>query len=392
VRNHPRLDRSRIRFRPIAERANKVSARHDLVDPDSPPRPGVLEQHGDRLRETAERIRQARDRDAPVILSFGAHTIKNGLGPVLVRLMEEGFVSHLATNGAGIIHDWELTFLGETSEDVRANLADGSFGNWEETGRFVNLALLVGAYQGLGYGESVGAFVADDGFDVPSRDELRDALRNGHAEGSEDRAAAASMLLKALHGGLIAPGPLRVVHPWKRIGVQAAARRLDIPYTGHPMFGHDIIYTHPLNSGAAIGLCAERDFLCFAGAVAALPGGVYLSIGSAVMSPMVFEKSLSMARNVGLPVGERLSDFAIQVVDLMPSGWDWVTQGEPPPDHPDYYLRFMKSFGRAGARDLSYLQMDNRDYLLGLYQVLRPTPTSRAFPRHRSSSAPGHGE
>ena len=140
-------------------------------------------------------------------------------------------------------------------------------------------------------------------------------------------------------------------HPYKSYSVQAAAYRLNIPFTGHPMIGHDIIYCHPANHGAAVGRTALRDFLVFARNVQNLAGGVYLSIGSAVMSPMIFEKSLSMAQNVQLQAGDPIRNHFMVVVDLAESQWDWARQGEPPVDHPAYYLRYCKTFSRMGGAD-----------------------------------------
>ena len=134
------------------------------------------------------------------------------------------------------------------------------------------------------------------------------------------------------------------------------------------MFGHDIIYTHAASKGAAIGRVAERDFLSYAAAVSGLEGGVYLSVGSAVMSPMIFEKSLSMARNVALQSGGRIADCGIHVVDLQEEGWDW-SSGEPPMNNPAYYLRFMKTFNRMGCR-LDYTSADNRAFFVALHRAL----------------------
>jgi hypothetical protein len=135
------------------------------------------------------------------------------------------------------------------------------------------------------------------------------------------------------------------------------------------MFGHDIIYNHPMNHGASLGRCAERDFLTFAESVSRIDGGVYISIGSAVMSPMVFEKSLSMAQNTAIGRGARIENHFILVVDLAESSWDW-TQGEPPEDNAAYYLRYNKTFSRMGGT-MRYLQADNRDFLLTLVRELR---------------------
>ena len=135
------------------------------------------------------------------------------------------------------------------------------------------------------------------------------------------------------------------------------------------MFGHDIIYTHPLNLGAAVGRTAERDFLSFAGSVCDLEAGVYLSVGSAVMSPMILEKALSMARNLAFQEDRRIDSFSLFVVDLSPVSWDWQADGEPPADNPAYYVRYLKSFSRMGGA-LHYIQADNRDFFLHLCRDL----------------------
>jgi hypothetical protein len=321
----------------------------------------------EKIRQAAADIQRTRAARKPVILAFGAHAIKNGLAPVLIRLIEEGWVTHLATNGAGIIHDWEFAYLGASSESVRENLRRGEFGLWEETGYYLNLALLMGAYRDLGYGESVGSLVYNEGLQIPTSEELRDAV-NG-VEQNPDKSAAAADLLSALRDYGVPSGFLSVAHPHGAFGLQAAAYRLNIPYTAHPMFGHDIIYSHPLSSGAAIGRTAQRDFLVFAHNVSKLSGGIYISIGSAVMSPMIFEKSRSMAQNLSLQKGRGIEDLRIYVVDLARVDWDW-SRGEPSPDNPAYYLRYLKTFSRMGGQ-MSYIQADNRDFLLGLYPSLK---------------------
>ena len=207
------------------------------------------------------------------MLAFGAHTIKNGLAPVLIDLIKQGWVTLLATNGAGIIHDWEFAFQGLSSEDVRANVDQGQFGIWEETGFYLNLALVVGAYEGLGYGESVGKMIEREGLDIPSREHLLKTASE-QAEQNPDLAAATLDLLASLQLRHLEPGFLSIPHPYKKYSAQAAAYRLNIPFTAHPMIGHDIIYNHPVNHGAAIGRAALRDFLTFAEQVHHLEGGV----------------------------------------------------------------------------------------------------------------------
>lgn len=358
----PTFDRRRLEFYPLAERENRVQIESAAIDPSDAPN-ALTDLAQSVIDETVERLIVARDRGASRMLVFGAHAIKNGLGPVLAHLIEEGWITHLATNGAGIIHDWEFAFAGASSEHVAVNVAEGKFGAWRETGEWINLAIAVGAYRGLGYGASIGALVEEEGLDVPSADELRDTIVS-HAAADPARTAAAADLLNVITQLDLAPGRRDVPHPFKRYGLQAAAYRLGVPFTGHPMFGHDIIYMHPMSCGAAIGRTAERDFLRFVRSVADLEHGVYISLGSAVMSPMVFEKSLSMARNVARQEGRRIDDVFMSVVDLAASNWDW-RNGEPPEDRPDYYLRFNKTFSRMGGT-MRYAQADNRDFLLGL--------------------------
>ncbi len=362
----PTFDRSEIKFYPLADRENRVSIESAVVDPTSSPS-DLSDLAQATISETVERLCIAREKGASRMLVFGAHAIKNGLGPVLAHLIEDGWITHLATNGAGIIHDWEFAFSGWSSEHVAANVAEGKFGAWTETGAWINLAIAIGAYRGLGYGASVGALVEEEGIDIPSVDELID-LAASCADTDPTRVAAAADLVDVIRRSVIAPGRCDIPHPFKRYGLQAAAFRLGVPLTGHPMFGHDIIYMHPMNCGAAIGRTAERDFLQFVHSVSGLENGVYISFGSAVMSPMVFEKSLSMARNVAHQNGRRIDDPFMAVVDLAESNWDW-RQGEPPEDRPEYYLRFNKSFSRMGGT-MRYAQADNRDFLLGLVNQL----------------------
>ncbi|OHB78288.1 MAG: hypothetical protein A2W31_11295, partial [Planctomycetes bacterium RBG_16_64_10] len=320
------------------------------------------------LAAVAQRIVAARRQQRPVMLAFGAHTIKNGLAPVLIELMELGWLTHLATNGAGIIHDWEFAFQGQSGEDVRGNVRRGQFGNWEETGFYINLALNVGSYQGLGYGESVGAMIDREALDLPEPAGLAAAVA-AQLPTNPAQAAAAADLLGIVNRFGLPPGRMAIPHPWKRFSVQAAAHRLGVPLTGHPMFGHDIIYNHPMNHGASLGRTAERDFLAFAASVSRLDHGVYLSVGSAIMSPMVFEKSLSMAQNLALQRGSPIENHYILVTDLAESRWDW-SQDEPPEDNPDYYLRYNKTFSRMGGV-MHYVTADNRDVLLTLLHALR---------------------
>ncbi|MEZ6060736.1 MAG: hypothetical protein R3C19_10265 [Planctomycetaceae bacterium] len=363
---YPQLDRFAVRMEPLRARQNKKTIDVDHVSPDAAPRP--LSSDGRRVVEEAvERIRTARANDRPVVVAFGAHSIKNGLAPVFRRLIEHGWVTHLATNGAGIIHDWEFAYQGQSCENVEAMVAEGRFGNWQDTGFNINLALNVGAFEGKGYGEAVGAMIETEGLNIASADELRRIVVDCLAT-DPLRSAAAADLLYVVEKFELPPGRLRIAHPWKAYSIQAAAFRMGVPFTSHPMIGHDIIYNHPMNHCAALGRAAQRDFLAFAESISRIDGGVYVSIGSAVMSPMVFEKSLSLAQNLAIQRGEHIDGHYILVSDLAESTWNWSC-GEPPEENPAYYLRYNKTFSRMGGT-MRYLQSDNRDLLLHFVQLL----------------------
>ncbi len=365
--SYPKMDRSRLVIRKLAERKNKVYIESDHIPATRKPA-GMSPSVQVLISKTADHIRWARQEKKPVMLTFGAHTIKNGMAPTLIALMEEGWLTHLATNGAAIIHDWEFAFQGKSSEDVRENVEQGQFGIWEETGFFINLALNVGAYEGLGYGESVGKMILQEGLQIPEVTALYNKAVDVMKTDPE-LAAAAIDLAGIIQEFRLEQGFMPIPHPYKKYSVQARAYELGIPFTGHPMIGHDIIYNHPMNHGAALGRTAMHDFLYFAASVSNLDYGVYMSIGSAVMSPMIFEKSLAMAQNLKIQEGRHIDNHFMLIVDLAKSDWDWRKNGEPPMDNPAYYLRYCKTFSRMGG-EMHYLTADNRDFLLALYREL----------------------
>lgn len=206
------------------------------------------------LRRVVDAIVAARNRKSGIIWGIGAHVIKTGVSPILIDLMRRGYVSALAMNGAGIIHDFEVALSGATSEDVDASLGPGRFGMAEETGTLLNEAIRRGADAGQGLGQAIVAFL-----------------------GSRNPPHADSSLAMAAH-------------------------RLGVPLTVHVALGTDIIHMHPQASGAAIGDTSLRDFRYFASLVARLKGGVYLNCGSAVILPEVFLKAVALARNTGAPL------------------------------------------------------------------------------------------
>ncbi len=361
------IDHRHIALEPLAARESKFALDEILIEPNAAaPNPGPMAKS---IQHLAERIHAARLQGAAVVLAYGAHLIKNGLGPVVERMLEAGWVTHLATNGAGTIHDWEYAFQGRSEEDVGANVARGCFGTWDETGRYLHLAVLVGALQGMGYGESVGKFICDDGCNIPTRRELTAAL-GAWASAPTDAPTlpAYAELLQAMVRFAIPPGPCRVVHPHKTASLTAAAYRHRIPLTVHPGIGYDIIYNHHMANGAALGRGSDIDYRVFAESVRHLDGGVFLSVGSAVMAPQVFEKAVSLANNLRRQQGGKVVRPYIFVNDLAPIDWDW-SEGEPPKDNPAYYLRFCKSFSRMGG-EMTYIGGDNKNLLHNLYHTL----------------------
>lgn len=363
-------DFSRLKAHPLDSRRSLCRLEDVLVEPAENPPPCAAAVRA-RIRDCAAAIRAARQRGASVMLIYGAHLIKNG-GQLLVnQLLDRGLITHLATNGAGTIHDWEFAFLGRSTESVRENVATGTFGAWEETGRNIHLALLAGGLRGEGYGRSLGRLVSEDGVTLPTTTELEASLRR---EPAHPLAPAWADLLHAMRAHSLLAGRHLVPHRWRNTSVLAQATRHGVPLTVHPGIGYDIIAVHPMFNGAVIGRAAAVDFRSFAGAVEGLDGGVVLSIGTAIMGPQVFEKSLSCVNNLRLQAGRPIvSGHSIYVVDLQDGGqWDWAG-GEPPKDHPAYYLRFCKSYARMGGT-MQYVQCDNVAFLHHLFHILAPKP------------------
>ncbi len=360
------IDLSKVRVYPLAERRSLNSLEKMLVDPSRTPRP-VDGDSANAVQDCVQKVAVARKSRASVILMYGAHLIKNGAMPLVNALIEGGWVTHLATNGAGTIHDWELSFLGRTEESVRENVATGTFGTWDETGRCIHLALMAGALRDEGYGRSLGRFIEEDGTTLPTAEFLQASLR---AEPGHPLAPARAELLQAMLVHQLPAGRLEIKHPWKETSILAQAFRHRVPFTVHPGIGYDIFSTHPMFNGAVVGRGAGIDFRLFGRAVEGLDGGVVLSVGSAIMAPQVFEKSASVVNNLRLQAGRRtVHDHTIYVVDIQDGGrWDW-SQGEPPKDNPAYYLRFCKSFSRMGGR-MNYVQCDNVAFLHNLLRGL----------------------
>lgn len=365
----PPLDLTKVKVFPLAQRRSEAQIDEIIIGADTPP-PTVDAFNFGYIRQAAERIVAAKKSGAGVMLIYGAHLLKNGGSQLLIKLIEGGWVTHLATNGAGTIHDWEFAWFGKSTESVQKNVATGTFGTWDETGRNIHLAILGGALRDEGYGRSLGRFIIEDGITLPSPAELEEAIRR---EPAHPLTPARAELLQAMRVHHLAPGRHEVKHTWKHTSVIGQAFKHDVPLTVHPGIGYDIISNHPMFNGAAIGRGATIDFRQFGAAVESLDGGVVLSVGSAIMGPQVFEKSMSCVNNLRLQADRPVvSNHSIYVVDLQDGGnWDW-SKGEPPKENAAYYLRFCKSYSRMGGT-MQYLQCDNVAFTHNLLNQLQST-------------------
>jgi hypothetical protein len=315
---YKQFDRSRLRLRPLNEREHDQN-RDSLIYP------GDSYEHCDHpaLPILADRIRQARHRNSSVVFMLGAHVIRKGSSPLLIDLMRRGLVSHIALNGAGAIHDYELALIGKTCESVARYVRSGEFGLWEETGA-INSAAAQGYRDGIGLGEAIGRSIVEGHF------------------------------------------------PYLETSLLAAGYRLDLPVTVHVAVGQDIIHEHPNFDGAATGATSYSDFLIFTQSICGLEGGVMLNIGTAVMGPEVYLKALSMARNVAHQEGRTISHFTTAVFDLVPLEAGNL-QCEAPKTDPRYYFRPYKTTlvrTVADGGESYYVQGDHRSTVPTLYHLI----------------------
>ncbi|MFH1148488.1 MAG: hypothetical protein V1736_12385 [Pseudomonadota bacterium] len=279
------FDRSRLEIKPLSER------RHDLdlskVLPLNPS-PAI----DPAFQTVAGRIVDARARDSSIVLMMGAHVLRSGVQNYLIDLMEKGYLTCIAMNGAGVIHDYELALIGATTESVAHYIKDGHFGLWRETGR-INDIVTDAAGKGKGLGESVGKVIEEERF------------------------------------------------PNRSTSILAAGYRLGIPVTVHVGIGCDIVHEFPNCDGAAYGATSYSDFLRFAGVMESLEGGVVMNFGSSVMAPEVYLKALAMVRNIARQENRQIVHFTTLVCDLvdLPARY----REEPSRDTPYYYFRPWKT-------------------------------------------------
>ena len=277
------FDRSRLLIKPLAERKHDMQLDYVLGLDDPAP-----EFSHPQLPEVARRMIAAKRQGAARILMMGAHVIKQGMSRYVIDLVDRGFFSHIAMNGAGAIHDYELARIGATTESVARYIQTGEFGLWKETGDLNNV-IQQAAELSLGLGENLGRHINASDF------------------------------------------------PHKDISIFAAAYRRSIPVTVHAGVGYDIIHEHPNCDGAALGAASYRDFLIFTKTVEGLEGGIMLDFGTAIMGPEVYLKALSMARNVARQQGRSIKHFTTAVFDLVPIQGD--IHHELPKTDPGYYFR-----------------------------------------------------
>jgi hypothetical protein len=280
---YPIFDRGQLRLRPLGERDHDMDLAYVLAL-DAP----VADFPNPDLPTVAQRLATAKQTGAARILMMGAHVIKMGVSRHIIDLLRLGAFTHVAMNGAGTIHDYELARIGATTESVARYIRSGEFGLWAETG-VINEWATEAAELGLGLGENIGRRIAGSDF------------------------------------------------PHKDVSILAAAYELAIPVTSHVGIGYDIIHEHPNCDGAGLGAASYRDFLIFTKSVETLEGGVLLNFGSAIMGPEVYLKALSMARNVAHQHGGAIRHFTSAVFDLVPIEGDY--HRELPKTDPGYYFR-----------------------------------------------------
>ena len=239
-----KFDPKSVTLEPLGERQHDLD-RSIFIYPDTPRQPFSHEA----LPKIADGIRRARKAGASVIFACGAHVLRKGNAPLLIDLMKRGLLTHVALNGAGSIHDFEMALVGGTSESVARYVRTGEFGLWRETGR-INDAAAAAARDGIGFGEGVGRMIEEERF------------------------------------------------PYRETSLLAAGYRLKVPVTVHVAIGQDIIHEHPNFDARATGEATYTDFLIYTKSIAGLEGGVFLNMGTAVMGPEVYLKALTMVRNV----------------------------------------------------------------------------------------------
>jgi hypothetical protein len=314
---YPLFDRSRLRVKPLAERVHDLHLDHWMALTDPTPE----YEHAD-LPKIAESLKSARSNNAARVLLMGGHVIRAGVNRHIIDLMERGFIDHIAMNGAGPIHDFELARIGATTESVARYIRSGEFGLWRETAELNDWVSEADGLS-LGLGENIGRRILESNF--PHRD----------------------------------------------LSILGAAHRLSVPATVHAGIGYDILHEHPNCDGAAYGATSYRDFLVFAHTLERLEGGGVLSFGSATMAPEVFLKALAMVRNVAHQRSRTINRFTTAVFDIAPIGGDH--RKELARTDPGYFFRPHKTMlvrTVADGGESFYIQGEHRATLPALRRAL----------------------
>ena len=314
---YPQFDRSRLIVKPLSDRIHDLPLSRWLSLEEETP---AFESPN--LPVLASRLRRARETGAARILMMGAHVLRAGVNRHIIDLMSRGLIDHIAMNGAGAIHDYELARIGATTESVARYIRSGEFGLWRETGELNDL-IREAAAGGYGLGEWAGQHIAGSAY------------------------------------------------PYRDLSVLAAAWRLNVPVTVHAGIGYDILHEHPNCDGAALGKASYQDFLIFASTVERLEGGVLMSFGSAIMAPEVYLKALAMSRNVAHQQGRQIRSFATAVFDLVPIKGD--IHKELPKTDPGYYFRPQKTIlvrTVADGGESFYFCGDHRATMPALWRTL----------------------
>ncbi|MFH1258620.1 MAG: hypothetical protein ABII74_02200 [Elusimicrobiota bacterium] len=316
------FDRKRLVLKSLKERRHDL----DLSALKNPDKSGFYPDNLDkRFKTIARRIIEARRTGASVIMMIGAHVIRAGVQKYIIEMIENNFISCIAMNGAGMIHDYEFALIGATTENVANYIKEGQFGLWEETGCLNDI--IKKAYhqdKNIGMGAAVG-------------DEIE-----------------------------------RLNLPHRDVSILAAAWRHSIPVTVHVGIGYDIIHEHPNCDGAATGALSYNDFLIFASEVAKLEHGVVMNFGSSVMAPEIFLKALSMARNVARQEEKIIRHFSTLVCDLYPLTGDF--RKEPLKGSPAYFFRpwktmLVRTVSEGG--ESFYIQGDHRETVPALWAAIK---------------------
>lgn len=277
------FDRSRLTILPLGDRINDLQINRWLeLDEPAP----EFEHPG--LSVLVEKLHRAKKTGSARILMMGAHVLRAGVNRHIIDLLARGVIDHIAMNGAGAIHDYELARIGATTESVARYIRSGQFGLWRETGE-LNDWISEAGREGLGLGENVGRRIEESSY------------------------------------------------PFRELSVFAAAYRMSVPVTVHVGIGYDILHEHPNCDGGMLGAASYRDFLIFASTVERLEGGVLLNFGSAIMGPEVYLKALAMSRNVAHSSGREIKHFSTAVFDMVPIDGD--IRRELPKSDPGYYFR-----------------------------------------------------